>query len=186
MTVKPLRLKKDYAKLTGKEKLWLMRKQRLVRCIFHTSGDNPNYLYFLSINRDTMVTGDPAMFDMGKETYILDLAHKFTKNGIEYLSYTLGVPDPDKFGEFEIIVRNEKGVIEGVEQDGAYVPRTKKCNVFLYTFMDARKFKVRMGDNQAYRLARGPDEDQIKKLLFIVLIISGLNVLFSLMGMGGG
>ena len=152
-----------------------MRKQRFIRCRFHDTQEVTKF--YLSLNLDTMVSGDPPRFDVGQETYIVDMQYKMTDvNGINYLSYTVGIPDPDKFGVYEFDMIDP--------ETNAQVHR--RINVYEYNFMDARKFKVRMGDNQAYRLARGQDEDKMMRLLFILLIMTGMNILFSLMGMGGG
>lgn len=175
MAVKPLRLKRNYPKPTFKEKLWLSRKQRFIRCEFH--DDKKVTKFYLSLNLDTMISGDPPRFDVGSETYIVDEQYKWTDvNGITYLHYTLGIPDPDKWGEIQYKEHNEE---TGMNEH-------RVMGVWQENFMTARKFKVRMGDNQAYRLARGADEEKLQKLVFIVLIISGLNVLFNLIGMGGG
>jgi len=158
MTQKIVKLKKNSASFTTKEKLWLYRKQRFIRAEFH--DENHIIRHYASINLHTMIDGDPPGFILGKERYNIDLQKKRVDatNKVTYLSYTIGIPDPDTPIKGEL------------RRD----------------YMNTWTYKTRMARQQAHNiLTKGEEEEKIYKMQIIQLILLGLILLFMFMQMGG-
>lgn len=157
MTQKIIKLKKNPTSFTLKEKLWMMKKQRFIRAEFH--DETQTIRYYASINLHTMISGDPPGFTIGKERYNIDLQQKRVDatNKTTYLSYTIGIPDPDKPMKGEL------------RRD----------------YMNAWTYKTRMARQQAHDLlTKSDEEEKMMKMQLIQLILLGLILLFMFMQMG--
>ena len=159
MSSKIIKLKKNPPGYTIKEKLWVMKRQQFIRAEFH--DEYHTIRYYASINLHTMINGDPPGFTLGKRRYNIDLQKKRVDatNKVIYLSYTIGIPDPDI---------PEKGHLKR-------------------DYMDDWTYYTRMARQEAHNiLTRGEEEEKIIKMLLIVIILEGIGLFFMFMSMSGG
>lgn len=175
MTEKPLKLTKNFDHYTLKEKIWMMKKQRFIRAEFHDKkGIIRNYY---SINLHTMIHDDPPGFTIAKKRYNIDMESEWTDatNKITYLRYTQGIPDPDSWGTIEKIVTDPE-----TNQQTTIQIKNMPMRI-----MDDTTYYTRMLRHQAHNiLTKGEEEEKMMKMILIILILSGINILFTVISAG--